>query len=67
MVSMTVNQTQTSTIVTSFHETMETSHNVRLANTFSDYIATLPEHIHQLLMHYEFTPGGERIMKACLE
>jgi hypothetical protein len=27
----------------------------------------LPEHIHQLLMHYEFTLGGERILKACLE
>jgi hypothetical protein len=40
---------------------------VRPADTFSNYIATLLKHIHQLLMHYEFTPGGKRILKACLE
>jgi hypothetical protein len=43
------------------------SHKVRTADTFRDYIATLPEHICRLLMHYEFTPGGERTLKACLE
>jgi hypothetical protein len=40
MVPMTVNWTSTSTIVTSFHETVETSHDMRPAYTFSDYIAT---------------------------
>ena len=67
MVPTTVNQTRTSTIVASFHETVEMSQDVRPADTFSNYIATLPEHIRQLLMHYEFTPGGKRILKACLE
>jgi hypothetical protein len=67
MVPMMVNRTQTGTIVANFHETLEMSHKVRTADTFSDYIATLPEHICQLLMHYEFTPGGERTLKACLK
>jgi hypothetical protein len=67
MVLTMVNQTQTGTIVANFHETVETSHKVRTADTFSDYIATLLEHIHRLLMHYEFTPEGERTLKACLE
>jgi hypothetical protein len=57
MVPAKVNQTWTGTIVANFHETVEMSHKVRTADTFSDYIATLPEHICQLLMHYEFTPG----------
>jgi hypothetical protein len=46
MVPTMVNQTQTGTIVANFHETVETSHRVRTADTFNDYIATLPEHIH---------------------
>jgi hypothetical protein len=37
------------------------------AATFSDYIKTLPEHIQWLLMHIEFVPGGERMLKHCLE
>jgi hypothetical protein len=66
MVPMTVNQTWTGTIVANFHKIVEMSDKVRTADTFSDYIATLPEHICRLLMHYEFTPGGERTLKACL-
>jgi hypothetical protein len=67
MVPTMVNRTQTGTIVANFHETVEMSHKVRTADTFSDYIATLPEHIRRLLMHYQFTPGGERTLKACLK
>ena len=37
------------------------------ADTFSDYIKTLPEHIQRLLMHVEFAPGGEQMLKHCLE
>jgi hypothetical protein len=45
MVPTTVNRTRTGTIVANFHETVGTSHEVRTADTLSDYIATLPEHI----------------------
>jgi hypothetical protein len=37
------------------------------AATFSDYIKTVPEHIQWWLMHIEFVPGGERMLKHCLE
>jgi hypothetical protein len=67
MVPTMVNQTQTGTIVANCHETVETSHEARTADTFSDYIATLLEHIRRLLMNSEFTPGGERTLKACLK
>jgi hypothetical protein len=67
MIPATVKWTQTSNIVASFHETAEETQEARPATTFSDYIATLLQHTWRLLMHYEFTPGGERILKACLE
>jgi hypothetical protein len=35
--------------------------------TFNGNVNKLPEHINQLLMHVKFTPGGKRILKACLE
>jgi hypothetical protein len=34
---------------------------------FEEYIKTLPEHIQQLLMHIESTPGWEKTLKQCLE
>jgi hypothetical protein len=67
MIPVTVKQMQTRNIVASFHETAEEIQEARPATTFSDYIATLLQHIRRLLMHYEFTLGGEQILKACLE
>jgi hypothetical protein len=32
----------------------------------SKYVMMLPEHIWQLLMHFEFTQGGEQMLKHCL-
>jgi hypothetical protein len=64
---MTVKRMQPRNIAASFHETTEEIQEARPATTFSDYIATLPQHIRRLLMHYEFTLGGEQILKACLE
>jgi hypothetical protein len=67
MIPATVTRTRTRNIVASFHETVEEIQEARTVNTFSEYIATLPQHKRRLLMHYEFTPGGEQILKACLE
>jgi hypothetical protein len=67
MIPATVKQMLARNIVASFHETAEEIQEARPATTISDYIATLPQHIRRLLMHYEFTPGGEQILKACLE
>jgi hypothetical protein len=36
-------------------------------NTFDEYIKTLPVHEEQMLMHVEFIPGGEDMLKHCLE
>jgi hypothetical protein len=35
-------------------------------STFPDYIATLPEISQRLLTQFEFVPGGERSLRACL-
>jgi hypothetical protein len=66
MIPATVTQTRTRNMIATFHDnavmTLEDPLNVV---TFNDYIKTLPEHIQQLLMHFEFTPGGEQMLKHC--
>ncbi len=68
MIPATVKKTQTRNVIATFHDnavvTLEDPLN---AVTFKDYIKTLPEHIQWLLMHIEFTPGGERTLKHCLK
>jgi hypothetical protein len=68
MIPATVKQTQTRNVITTFHDnavvTLEDPLN---AVTFKDYIKTLTEHIQWLLMHIEFTPGGEQNSETLLE
>jgi hypothetical protein len=67
MIPANVQQTWTQNVIATFHMHAEvTEDDDDNTATFSDYIKTLPEHIHWLLMHVEFAPGREQMLKHCL-
>jgi hypothetical protein len=39
----------------------------RKNSTFDEYIKTLPVYEKLMIMHVEFVPGGEDMLKHCLE
>jgi hypothetical protein len=65
MVPATVQRTLTGNVMATFHECVEESQDEEgEAHTFREYTKNLPEHERRLLWHFEFTPGGERILKV---
>jgi hypothetical protein len=67
MILATVLKTRTRNVIAEFHShTMPIQANEKPKTTFDEYVETLPVHIQQLLMQYEFVPGGEQTLKHCL-
>jgi hypothetical protein len=67
MIPATVLKTCTRNLIVEFHlHTMTIQANEKPKTTFNEYKETLPVHIQQLLMQYEFVPGGEQTLKHCL-
>jgi hypothetical protein len=68
MVPASVTMTQTRNVTATFHLLGENSQEeCDDVNTFDEYIKTLPVHEKRMLMHVEFIPGGEDMLKHCLE
>ena len=68
MVPASVTTTRTQNVTATFYLHGENSQEERDdVNTFDEYIKTLPVHEKQMLMHVEFVPGGEDMLKHCLE
>jgi hypothetical protein len=68
MVPAMEQRTPTGNVMATFHECVEESQDEEgKAHTFREYTKKLPEHERRLLWHFEFTPGGARILKSCLE
>jgi hypothetical protein len=68
MIPANVMRTWTQNVIATFHShtklPQEASDEV---DNFGAYLKTLPDHIQWLLMHIEFVPGGEDILKHCLK
>jgi hypothetical protein len=68
MVPATVQRTLTGNVMVTFHECVEEPQDEEgEAHTFREYMKKLPEHERRLLWHIEFAPGGESILKSCLQ
>ena len=68
MVPASVTMTRTQNVTATFHLHGENSQEeCDDVNTFDEYIKTLPVHEKRMLMHVEFVPGGEDMLKHCLE
>jgi hypothetical protein len=68
MIPANVMRTRIQNVIVTFHlqakPPQEASDEV---DNFGAYLKTLPDHIQQLLMHIEFVPGGQDILKHCLK